>query len=45
MKLIDGIPNLKYAHINADDLLTEMLRLMGYTEIVDVYDNIKKWYD
>lgn len=44
MMTIDDNQNPEYAHIYADDLLTDMLRLMGYTEIVDAYDGITKWY-
>lgn len=31
-------------HITADDLLCETLRLLGYGELVDVYEQIPKWY-
>lgn len=32
------------AHEDADNVLCSMLRKMGYTEIVDIFNKIDKWY-
>lgn len=31
-------------HIEADDLLCNLLVDLGYQEVVDAYDKIDKWY-
>lgn len=31
-------------HITADNILCEVLKLLGYDEIVKEYDKISKWY-
>ena len=32
------------AHINADNLLCEVLRKLGFGELVNVYERVHKWY-
>ena len=32
------------AHINADHLLCEVLNKLGFVELVNVYERVKKWY-
>ena len=32
------------AHINADNLLCEVLHKLGFGELVNVYERVKKWY-
>lgn len=32
------------SHIDADDILCEMLEDLGYGEIVEMYREIDKWY-
>lgn len=32
------------AHSHADDILTDILIELGYTDIVEAYNLIKKWY-
>lgn len=32
------------AHINADDILCEILIKLGYSDLVDVYNRIEKYY-
>ena len=32
------------AHINADDILCEILTKLGYSDIVDFYNIIEKYY-
>lgn len=31
-------------HIRADEILCDFLRLLGYNELVDVYESVTKWY-
>ena len=31
-------------HMKADELLCTLLKKLGYNEIVDIYQNIEKWY-
>lgn len=31
-------------HINADDILCDFLRLLGYERLVDTYESVSKWY-
>ena len=32
------------SHVDADTLLCGLLKELGYSEVVDVYNGIKKWY-
>ena len=32
------------AHYNADKILCELLNSLGYQDVVEVYNNIYKWY-
>lgn len=32
------------AHSRADDLLCDLLKELGFKEVVDVYDKVGKWY-
>jgi len=32
-------------HKNADIILTDLLKELGYKELVSKYDSIKKWYE
>ena len=34
----------EFAHADADDILTKVLKLMGYTELVERYGEVGKWY-
>lgn len=40
--------NLKYqeedAHMQMDDLMSDLLRQLGYGEGIDIFDNTSKWY-
>jgi hypothetical protein len=37
-------PSIEDGHMNADDALCELLIGLGFDEIVDIYDKVKKWY-
>ena len=32
------------AHVDADDILCEILVKLGYEDIVEIYNRIEKWY-
>lgn len=32
------------AHSRADDILCELLESLGYSDVVDEWDQVKKWY-
>jgi len=32
------------AHINADDILCELLDELGYADLVDIYNKVEKWH-
>lgn len=38
----DGDP--EYMHGAGDDLMCNLLRSLGYSEGIDIYDNWTKWY-
>lgn len=31
-------------HENADKIVTNILRLLGYEKVADIYDSVSKWY-
>lgn len=34
----------EYSHIEADDILCEILQKLGYSDIVREFNNLGKWY-
>lgn len=36
--------NIESTHIKADDLLCDLLDLLGYNEVVSTYYSVPKWY-
>ena len=32
------------AHIDADDVLCELLKSLGYEDVVSEYQNVNKWF-
>ena len=32
------------AHLNADEVLCQLLRSLGYDDVVDAWDKLDKWY-
>jgi len=40
-----GAYSIEVAHFKADEVLYTLLLELGYTEIVEVYTKIDKWYD
>ena len=44
LKKIQGDMDIEYAHIKADDILCDFLNSLGYDKVVDVYNEIDKWF-
>ena len=44
MKELVKNDDYEIAHSRADDVLCDLLRTMGFNELVDVYDQVGKWY-
>lgn len=32
------------AHLNADNIICDLLVALGYADVVEEYDNVRKWY-
>lgn len=44
MEVISRNLDLEMSHLEADELMTHVLRLLGYEDGVDVYDSMEKVY-
>ena len=44
MQTIMTFEDTECGHIHADDLMCYLLRQLGYSEGVDVFENADKWY-
>lgn len=44
MKEISAHDDIKASHCLADDLLCSLLRQHGYTEGVEIFEKMDKWY-
>lgn len=44
MRFIADISDTEQAHLEADALLCEVLRKLGFHELVTTYESITKWY-
>jgi hypothetical protein len=44
MKTLVNNDDYEIAHIEADDILCNVLKKLGYEELVDVYEQVGKWY-
>lgn len=36
--------DVEVAHLDADAVLCDVLTQLGYKELVDLYEKVKKWY-
>lgn len=41
---VPGRRDIEVDHITADDLLCELIRLLGHGEIVDDFEELELWY-
>ena len=44
LKSLQNEYDIERAHARADDVLCELLRTLGYEEVVKEWDEIDKWY-
>lgn len=44
LKALAGSGDVEAAHGNADDVLCELLRSLGYGDVVNAWDEVEKWY-
>lgn len=44
MKNINELTDVEARHREADELLCQALRDLGYKEGLEIYDNMKMWY-
>ena len=46
VKLRDAQDNgdMEIAHADADDILCSLLKSLGYTEVVEEYEKVDKWF-
>ena len=44
MKKISKSFDTEGAHAEADDLMCELLRVLGYSDGIDIYQKMSKWY-
>lgn len=40
----DSAGDPEWAHAAADDILCEVLRRLGYNKLIDLYEDVEKWY-
>ncbi len=44
VKFSKGDVDLEQPHRNADKILCDLLHKLGHGDVVDIYDDIEKWY-
>ena len=44
LRALQGIGDPEKAHGNADDVLCELLKRLGYDDVVDEWEKVEKWY-
>lgn len=44
LQLLQKSDDTEIAHYKADDLLCEFIHQLGYTDVVEEYSKIEKWY-
>lgn len=44
MQELENSGDIESAHGLADDILCDLLTQLGYTDIIDAYDRVEKWY-
>lgn len=44
MKELEPITDYEVSHHAADQLLCDALEMLGYTELVDAFHDVGKWY-
>ena len=44
LKILQSLGDEEIAHCNADDVICDLLKALGYEDVVKEYDEIDKWY-
>ena len=44
MELCSLDRDTEYGHITADELMCDVLKELGYSEGVEIFENMHKWY-
>jgi hypothetical protein len=44
LKALQGGGDIEAEHLDADDVLCELLRSLGYADVVDEWVKVEKWY-
>lgn len=44
LKNLHGSGDVEAAHGDADDVLCELLKALGYGDVVAAWDDVEKWY-
>ena len=44
LKALVGSGDVEIAHGEADGVLCDLLRALGYGDVVDAWDDVEKWY-
>ena len=44
LKELVGSRDIECAHAYADDVLCDLLKSLGYQDVVEAYEQIDKWY-
>jgi len=44
LKILQSLGDKEIAHCNADDVICDLLKALGYEDVVKEYDEIDKWY-
>lgn len=44
LRILQEMRDKEIAHWNADDVICELLKSLGYEDVVTEYDVIDKWY-
>lgn len=44
LKALQTMRDLEIAHANADDVICDLLKSLGYEEVIVEYEKIDKWY-
>lgn len=44
LRILQEMRDKEIAHCNADDVICDLLKSLGYEDVVKEYDFIDKWY-
>lgn len=44
LQMLQQSRDTEMAHIDADDVLCELLKSLGYEDVVSEYQNVNKWF-